>query len=374
MKILVVNPGSTSTKIALFENQQQLFSASLDMDGIDYTNTDGEITLNTLVSRIAQMVSDRGYDLKTITAFVGRSGNMVASPAGTFEVNQKLLDASEYKNGNVHALRYSPHIVKRLSVQFGGRAFVVNSQQADELDILARFTGYTDVWRESGLHVLNHKEVGNRMAAVLGKKYSDSNLIIAHLGGGISVAAHKHGKIVDYSGGGGEGPMAPNRSGTIRALSVINLAYSNQYTKQELLAKTNIRGGLQAHLCTSDAREVERRINAGDAYAKLAYDSMIYQIGKYIAAMAAVLNGNVDSIVLTGGMANSKYLTERVKNQVGWIAPLEVMPGEFEMEGFSNSALRVLTGEEKAVEYTGVPVFSPAEMESMRQTSLATYA
>lgn len=367
-KVLALNPGSTSTKIALFEDETQLFSTNLNLDGIDYKNTDGEGNLQKLFQRVVEEVTKHGYDMGDIDAYAARSGAMNSAPAGVYALNELLLKNCEpYKGGNVHASYYSPPLAKKLMDTYGGKAFVLNAQEADELDIHARFTGFFGNWRKSAIHVLNHKEVGVRTAAEIGKKYEDANLIIAHMGGGISVVAHKGGKMVDYSGSGGEGPMAPTRSGTIPCMQVIQMAFSGEYTKQDMLGKISMTGGLTAHLGTADAREIERRIQEGDEYAKLAYDSMIYQIAKNIGAMAVTLEGKVDAIALTGGLSNSKYLVEEIRRQTGWLAPLYVFAGEYEMECLGHSVLRVLNGEEKSLTYDGHPVFDPEELLKKRK-------
>lgn len=367
-KILAVNPGSTSTKIALFEDYEQLFSTNLNLEGIDYQSSDGMGNLKKLYQRVVEEVTEHGYDMHDIDAYAARSGPMGSSPCGVFELNDLLLEKCRaIENGHVHASYYTPPLVKRLSEEFGRKAYVLNAQNADELDTLARFTGLVGVWRKSALHVLNHKEVGVRVAEAVGKNYNDANLIVAHMGGGISVVAHQKGRMIDYSGSGGEGPIAPTRSGTIPCMALLELAFSGKYTKQELLTKTNVTGGLMDHLGTADAREIERRIQTGDEYAKMTYDAMIYQIAKNIGAMGVTLAGKVDAIALTGGLSNSKYLVESIRTRTGWIAPIYVFPGEYEMECLSSSVLQVLKGQERAKVYTGHPVFDPEKLIQMRK-------
>lgn len=369
-KILAINPGSTSTKIALFQDDVLEFSVNLDLNDIHYDANDGRLILCSLVEKVVREVTNREYRLDEIDVFIGRGGRMTSCAGGIYEIDERMLAENKIENGNVHPLTYSPWVVKQLSEKFGGRAYVLNSQSVDEFADVARVTGYCGVWRHKGLHALNHKQVGTLMARELGRPYDEVNVIVAHLGGGISVVAHEKGRMIDFSGGGGEGPMAPTRSGTVACADVIKLAFSGKYTLAELNGMTSMKGGLTAHLGTADAREVEKRISDGDEYAKLVYDAMIYQISKEIGAMAVAMRGHVDGIALTGGLANSQYLSDNIRAQTEWIAPLKCFPGEYEMECLGQSAFRALTGQEPVQIYTGKPVFDAALWAEKRSASL----
>ena len=367
-KILAVNPGSTSTKIALYDDDNCLFTDNLRLDGVDYGSSDGDGNLMRLKQSVIEKVAEHGYRMEEIDAFSGRGGAMAMSASGVYEVEEKILDANKsYRNGHVHACLYSPNLVHVLSEAYGKPAYILNAQSVDELDLKARFTGFPGVWRLSGLHALNHKEVGARAAESLGKNYNEVNMIVAHLGGGISIVAHKKGKMVDFSGASGEGPMSPTRSGTVSLRDVINMAYSGEYSKSDLMALVSMKGGLLGHLGTEDGREIEKRIADGDTYAEAVYQAMIYQVCKYIGAMAVTLEGKVDVIALTGGLSYSSYVTEEIRKQTEWIAPIQVFPGEFEMESLGRGLLRVLKGQEKESVYTGVPVFDEKAMMDTRK-------
>ena len=223
-------------------------------------------------------------------------------------------------------------------------------------------SGLHDVSRESRGHPLNQKEVGIRYAAEIGRRYEDLNLIISHIGGGITVTAHRKGLMVDSTDViNGDGPMAPTRAGAIPATAIIKMCYSGKYTESQMYDRITKNGGLVDHLGTADVREIQERIKKGDGYAKLIYDAMIYQIAKNIGAYATVLMGRVDAILLTGGVVHDIYLVERIAGRVRYIAPLKVYAGEFEMEAMAAGALRVLTGQEQPRTYTGVPVWNGFE-------------
>ena len=359
-KILALNPGSTSTKIALFEDSRELFSENIDLEGLDYNSTDGEKNLQILRSGVIKGVEEREYSMDKIDAFAGRGGVMASSPAGVYEVDDRILEANKaYKGGRVHACFYSPVLTYILAQEFGKPAYILNAQSVDEFEMRSRFTGFSEVWRISGIHALNHKEVAARAAEKIGRPYNECNLIVAHLGGGISIAAHKNGKMVDFSGSSGAGPMCPTRSGMVPASNVIKMCFSGKYTEKDMQAKVSMNGGLLAHLGTGDGRAVEKMIADGDEFARETYDAMIYQICKDIGSMAVTLEGKVDAIVLTGGLSFSDYVVSSIKKQIGWISDVICFPGEFEMEALGNGVLRVLEEREEVQEYTGVPVFTP---------------
>jgi butyrate kinase len=245
---------------------------------------------------------------------------------------------------------------------YGGKAFVVNPPDVDEFQLVARVSGLHDVFRESRGHPLNQKEVAIRYTAEIGKRYEDLNLVISHIGGGVTVTAHRKGLMVDSTDViNGDGPMAPTRAGAVPAVAIIKMSCSGKYTEREMYDRITKNGGLVDHLGTADVKEIQKRIRNGDAYANLIYDAMIYQIGKNIGAYATVLKGEVDAILLTGGIAHDAYLVEQITDMVKYIAPVKVYAGEFEMEAMAAGALRVLTGQEQPKTYTGVPVWNGFE-------------
>lgn len=358
-KIIVVNPGSTSTKVAVFENENKVFSVNVSHSAeqlAKFAEIPDQISFRK--EEILNAVKAAGIQFEGTAAFAGICTGLLPMPGGTYEVNDLMYLHGSMGIGSKHPGNLGPMLARDFAQQFGARSFVVNPSSTDEFRIEARMTGLRELVRTSRGHPLNQKEVAIRYAAEIGKKYEDINLVVVHMGGGISVGAHEKGKIVDNADSTkGEGRMAPTRTGTLPAASLVELCFSGKYTKKELLDKIQKTGGWTDHLGTSDALEVERRIQSGDEYAKLVYESTAYQISKDIGAYAAVLSGKVDAILLTGGLAHSKYLTGMISSMVGTIAPIKLYPGEFEMEALAAGAMRALLGEETVLEYTGEPVF-----------------
>ncbi|MEG1875643.1 MAG: butyrate kinase [Angelakisella sp.] len=358
-KIFVVNPGSTSTKIALFEDDCAVFSKTIKHDAAVLANF-SEISdeLPYRMDTIAHELEVAHISLQNTTAFVGRGGGLAPLRGGTYPINALLLEHARTGFAVKHPAMLGAQIADALSKRYGGGAYVVNPPDVDELQEVARITGWAGVYRESRIHALNQKEVAIRYAHSVGCSYHELNLIIVHAGGGISVTAHRNGQMVDSNDiVNGDGPMAPTRCGSIPVKNVVEMCFSGDYTYKQMRELINKGGGLVHHLGTSDGLEIGKRIAAGDKKAQLIYDAMIYQISKYIGSMAAVLCGKVDAIILTGGMANDHYLTAQLQSYISFIAPVQVMPGEFEMEALSAGVIRVLDGLEQPVEYTGQPVW-----------------
>lgn len=358
-QIVVINPGSTSTKVAVFDSEEKRFSVNVPhpteelrrfqeiVDQLDYRK-----------ETILRALGERQVDLGKTAAFSGRCTGLLPMPGGVYEVNDLMYQHGGIGPGSKHPGNLGPMIARDFARQFGGRSFVVNPSSADEFRIEARLTGMKEVLRTSRGHPLNQKEVASRYAAQLGKRYDEINVVVVHMGGGISVTAHEEGRMVDTADSTrGEGRMAPTRSGAIPAAELVELCFSGQFTKKQLLDKIMKVGGWTDLLGTADALEVERRIQSGDTFAKLVYETTAYQIAKDIGAYAAVLSGRVDGILLTGGLAYSDYLVRIITEMTRFIAPVVTFPGEFEMEGLAAGALRVLRGEEKPLSYTGKPVF-----------------
>jgi butyrate kinase len=359
-KLFAITLGSTSTKIGVFENEKEVFTTNVSHDAkklneykeiLDQLPYRKETILNELVKH--------NYSLEGVDAFISAGGGLVSLEGGTYEVNETLLGHSRVGFTVKHPNTIGNVLIDEFARQYGGRAFVVNPPDVDEMEEVARVCGWANVTRENRGHPLNHKEVALRYAKEIGKRYEDINLVVCHVGGGLSIAAHSKGRMIDTSDAvSGDGPMAPTRCGAIPVASVIKMCFSGKYTERQLQEMVIKNGGLVDHLGTSDARDVARMIAAGDEYAKLIYDAFIYQIGKYIGAYATVLHGKVDGILLTGGVSNDKVLVEKVTEMVKYIAPVKVYAGELETEAMASGALRVLTGQEKAKVYTGVPVWS----------------
>lgn len=359
-KLFAINPGSTSTKIAMFENDRELFSVNVSHDAAklkEFPEISDQFDYRK--DTILEELEKKGFTLDGTDAFIGRGGGLVGLEGGTYDVNETLLNHARIGLTVKHPATLGSQLAHYFAGIYGGKAYVVNPPDVDELDEVARVTGFANVARESRIHALNQKEIGNRYALERGAAYEDLNLIIAHIGGGVSVTAHRKGRMVDSNDSvNGDGPMAPTRSGAIPATGIIKMCFSGEYTQKQMLEKIVKSGGLVDHLGTSEVLEILERIDKGDAYAKLVYDAMIYQIGKQIGANAAVLHGKVDAILLTGGIARNAYLVEQIKAMTSFIADVHVYAGEFEMEALAAGAYRVLTGQEEAKCYSGVPVWN----------------
>lgn len=359
-KVFAINPGSTSTKIAMFEGDKEVFSKNVSHDA-EKLKEFKEISdqFDYRKETILKELAEAGQTLEGVDAFSARGGGLVNIEGGVYQVGEKLLEHARVGYTVKHPASLGAQLADAFAKEYGGVAFVVNPPDVDEFTDVARVTGLKGIYRESRIHALNQKEIGIRYAAKLGKKYEDLNLIICHIGGGISVTAHNHGKMVDSNDiANGDGPMAPTRCGQLPVKDVVTMCFSGKYTEKEMREKITKTGGLVDHLGTSDAREVTEMIKNGNQYAKLIYDAMIYEIGKTAGSMAAVLCGKVDGIIFTGGISHDKYVVEKLTEMLGFIAPITVMAGEFEMEALAAGAIRVLSGKEEAKIYTGIPVWN----------------
>ena len=364
-RILTINPGSTSTKVGCFQGDKQLFTVNVSHDAEklkEFATISAQLPYRK--ETILQALKTADIDLSTIDAFVGRGGGLLAVEGGTYTVNETLLDhAVRGANGVAHPAQLGSQIAHEFAVQYQKPCFVVNPPDTDELTLCARMTGIKGVYRNVHLHALNLKETAIRHSQKNGWKYENKNYIVCHIGGGISISAHQKGRMIDGNDiVGGEGPMAPTRCGAVPAAEMIRYCAQAEDPKaaRALCTKT---GGFVSHLGTSDALEVTKRAAEGDRKAALIWDTMIYQIIRYIGAMAGVLHGQVDGILLGGGMVHDKGLVQRITEACSWIAPVSAYPGEFELEAMAAGAIRVLNGEEEAKVYTGKPVWSPEEIE-----------
>lgn len=367
-KVLTINPGSTSTKVALFEGETCLYSQTVSHDAGELKKY--ETIADQLPYRrtmILELLKKADIAMDDIDVFVGRGGGLLAMEGGTYQVTDLMLEhARTCANGVIHPAALGSQLAAEFAGQYGAKAMVVNPPDVDELQELARMTGIKGVNRVIHLHALNLKETAIRHSKqVLKKKYEELNYIVCHIGGGISVSAHRKGRMVDgFDIVGGEGPMAPTRCGSISVADL--LTYMEQHNLgidkiRELLTKS---GGFVSHMGISDAVELTKRAENGDKYAAMIWNTMIYQIEKCIGAMAAVLHGAVDGILLGGGMVHSKDLVSQITETCSFIAPVTAYPGEFEMEAMAAGAIRVLNGEEELKEYTGKPNWKGFEWEN----------
>ncbi|MDD2573041.1 MAG: butyrate kinase [Bacillota bacterium] len=352
-RLLVINPGSTSTKIAIFDNEKPVF------EEVIRHSTEELAPYPTIYSQyqyrkdiILETLSKKDINLTKLSAVVGRGGLLQPIPSGTYEVNDKMIEDLRVGLFGQHASSLGGILAREIASQLNIPSYIVDPVVVDELEDIARVSGLPEIERVSIFHALNQKAVARRAARDLEKPYESLNLIVTHMGGGISIGAHKKGRVVDVNNAlDGEGPFSPERAGSLPLEGLIGLCYSGRYTLEEMNKKVVGKGGLVAHLKTNDAQEVERMIEVGDKHAELVYRAMAYQIAKEIGSAAAVLQGKADAIVLTGGIAYSKMLTGWIIESVEFIAPVMIYPGEDEMTALAEGGLRVLRGEEKAKQY-----------------------
>lgn len=353
-RLLILNPGSTSTKIAVYEDETPVLSQSITHSAQElapYARVTDQYEFRK--GLVIQALETRGIGLGSLTGIVSRGGPLGPIQAGAYEVNEDMVWQLRFAPQQEHASSVGALIAYALSRELGIPAFIYDGVSVDEMLELYRVTGLTSMRRRGLGHNLNTRAAALRYAGERGVRYQDVTVIVAHLGGGISVNLHTGGKIVDFISDD-EGPFSPERSGGLPLFFTIDQCYSG-IPKAELMRQCRRSGGLMAHLGTTDTREVERMIQNGDSHAKLVYDAMIVNISKNIAKLAPDVNGRVDAILLTGGIAHSRYVTGEITRQVGWIAPVVVYPGENEMLALAQGGLRVLRGEERARTYHRVP-------------------
>ncbi len=354
-RILTLSPGSTSTKVAVFEGEKVLVKVNITHKQEELAQFEqAKDQLDYRVSTIMNVLTDAKITLDSVDAFSGYCGGMGPTVGGIFAIDENVVNRTLNCGMNHPAILGAP-ILFSLAQKVGKPAYAVNQPDTDEMQDVARITGYPGVYRKSHVHCLNQKEVAIRYAATLNKSYEDINVIVAHIGGGLSVAAHRQGKMIDTNDVlEGSGPFAPNRSGDVPLKPVISQCYSGA-EKKDVLNIVGKTGGLKGLLGTDDAREIEDRIKCGDEWARLVYSAMAYQVAKAIGSFATVLAGKVDGIILTGGVSNDKTFVASISELVSWIAPVTAYGGDFEMEGSAAGALRALTGEEAVMTYTGIP-------------------
>ena len=363
-KILTLSPGSTSTKVAVFDGTEALFRLNVthpaeELKQFDLAADQFEYRKATILAAL----EEQGLKLTDIDAFAGYCGAMGPTIGGTFAIDQTVCDHVMNAGVNHPAILGAP-LLYAFAQEVGKPAYAVNQPDTDELCDVARITGWPGVYRKSHVHCLNQKECAIRCAAEVGKTYTTGNFIVAHVGGGLSVACHAHGRMIDTNDVlEGSGPFAPNRSGDAPLKPVVKLAFSGEHDKKEMDGVIGKTGGLVGLCGTDDARVICKRIEEGDEWAKVVYDAMAYQVAKNIGAFAAVLKGEVDGIVLTGGVSNDPYFTGYITERVGWIAPVKVYGGDFEMDALASGAIRALDGEEEVMTFTGEPSWKGFTMD-----------
>lgn len=351
--ILTINPGSTSTKLGLFDGDKEVFTSTINHD-IEELKGYEKITdqLDLRLGYILEFLAEKNVDINELKAVVGRGGLLKSIPGGTYEVNELMIEDLKAGLQGEHASNLGGLLARAVGEKAHCPAYIVDPVVVDELEPLARFSGIPQLERRSIFHALNQKAVARKYARDEGKKYSDLTLIIAHLGGGISVGIHRQGRVIDVNNAlSGEGPFSPNRSGGLPTIDLFQLCYSDKYSYDQIKKMLIGNGGVSAYLGTNDMREVEERVENGDEKAKLVFEAMAYQVSKEIGSLAPVANGQIDAIILTGGIAYSKPFTKIVKERVSFIAPVKIYPGEEELAALAAGGYRVLTGEENAKIY-----------------------
>ena len=358
MKILVINPGSTSTKISLFEDDTSLFEVSEFHDApvlLKFPTVNDQVAFRKQV--VLDILQRNGYTPEQVEVFVGRGGSAYPQKAGVMPIDERLYqDTWDAVGGSEHAAKLGVLLAYQLCNEFGGKMFTVNPTNTDELCDYARMTGIAGVYRNAQSHVLNQKAVARFHASTLGKKYEDCRFVVAHIDGGITINAHDCGRMVDGNvGSGGDGPFTPTRIGSVPVLNLLD--YMEGHSLDEVRLLCSRAGGFVSHFGTSNSTKVHEMVEAGDRKAVLVWNSMIYQICKEIGAMSAVLCGKVDGILLTGGLVRFGDIVDGIRSRCDWIAPITVYPGEMEQEEMAGAVLRVLRGEDEAHVYTGEPVW-----------------
>jgi butyrate kinase len=347
--ILIINLGSTSTKVAVSKSGEMLFTESVNHPAEElkqYRTIIDQYELRK--DTILAVLSSKGLLLEEIDCVASRGGNMKPIPGGIYEICPAMIDDMKSGKFGQHPNMCGGIVAYNLGKERNIPALTVDPPTVDEMCVYARYSGIPQIKRQSSFHALNSKATARKIAVRLGKDYEEINLITAHLGGGISVAAHRKGKVVDVNNSlDGDGPFSPERAGALPVGDLIRLCFSGDYSKEQLLRLVQGGGGLVAYLGTTSGLEIEKRISEGDAVAAEVFEAMSYQVAKEIGACATVLKGQVDAIALTGSLAYSQRLTDSLKEKVSFIAPVLLDPGENEMEALAAGAMRYITGEEK---------------------------
>jgi len=349
-RILAINPGSTSTKLAVYVNELAQFVKNIRHSDAEMEKFRGRPILDQQGFRstaIEATLSEAGYKTSELDAVAGRGGLLPPLHSGTYVVNEEMLEELRLARRGEHASNLGGVLAHSIAQKAGVPAYVVDPVSVDELPEHARLSGSALLERQCLSHALNSKAVAKRYARECRKAYKSLRLIVAHLGSGITVSAHEGGRMVDVTNSREEGAFSTERAGSVPAMQLASLCFAGKYTFRHVEALLIRDGGLYSYLGTKDLVEVERRIQSGDALAKTVFEAMVYQIGKEIGAMAAVLRGNVDALLFTGGMAHSQLLVKALSGYTNWIAPIKVYPGEDELQALAEGVLRVLRGEEE---------------------------
>lgn len=352
-KLLIINPGSTSTKIGVYEDEKELFEETL-------RHTNEELKqFDTIFDQfqfrkdlILEFINKKNFDIKTLDAVVGRGGLLKPIEGGTYAVNDAMIEDLKVGVQGPHASNLGGILARSIADELDIPSYIVDPVVTDELADVARLSGVPELPRKSIFHALNQKAVAKRYGKECGKGYENLNLVVVHMGGGVSVAAHSNGRVIDVNNTlDGDGPFSPERAGAVPAGQLIKMCFSGEYSEKEVYQKIVGKGGFVGYLNTNDVKDTIDKMEAGDKECEKIYKAFLYQITKSVGEMSAVLKGKVDQIILTGGIAYSPTLVPDLKANVQWIAPVTVYPGEDELLALAQGAIRVLSGEEKAKVY-----------------------
>lgn len=353
IKSLIINPGSTSTKIGVFEDETLLFEETLRHSTEEIAQYASIVDQKDFRKKIiTDLLEKKEFDIKSLNVVVGRGGMLKPIPGGTYAVTDELLADLKVGVQGQHASNLGGILAREIADEIGVPSYIVDPVVVDELMPIARYSGVPELPRKSVFHALNQKAVAKRYAKEQGVPYESLNLIVVHMGGGVSVGAHEKGKIIDvFNALDGDGAFSPERAGGVPSGDLIKMCFSGKYTEKEVYSKIVGKGGFNAYLGTNDMREVVKRAGEGDALAAEMKEAFTFQVAKDMGSMACVLKGKVDQIIVTGGIAYNAAVVDALKERAGFIAPFTVYPGEDELLALAQGAIRVMTGEEKVMEY-----------------------
>lgn len=353
IKSLIINPGSTSTKIGVFEDETLLFEETLRHSTEEIGQYASIVDQKDFRKKIiTDLLAEKNFDIKSLNVVVGRGGMLKPIPGGTYEVTDALLNDLKIGVQGQHASNLGGILAREIGDEIGVPSYIVDPVVVDELNPVARFSGVPELPRTSVFHALNQKAVAKRYAKEIGKPYESLRLIVVHMGGGVSVGAHENGRIIDvFNALDGDGAFSPERAGAVPSGALIKMCFSGKYTEKEVYSKIVGKGGFNAYLGTNDMRTVNKMAEEGNADAVAAREAFIYQVAKDMGSMACVLKGKVDQIIVTGGIAYNEGVVNALKDYAGFVAPFTVYPGEDELLALAQGALRVLNGEEEVMKY-----------------------
>lgn len=353
IKSLIINPGSTSTKIGVFEDETLLFEETLRHSTEEIAQYASIVDQKDFRKQIIiDLLKEKNFDINSLQVIVGRGGMLKPIPGGTYAVSDELLEDLKIGKQGQHASNLGGILAREIGDSIGVPSYIVDPVVVDELMPIARYSGVPELPRTSVFHALNQKAVAKRYAKEKGVSYESLNLIVVHMGGGVSVGAHEKGRVIDvFNALDGDGAFSPERAGGVPSGALIKMCFSGEYTEKEVYKKVVGNGGFNAYLGTNDMRDVAKMIDGGDAHADEIREAFILQVTKDIGSMACVLKGKVDRIIVTGGIAYNKDVVDKMQERAGFIAPFTVYPGEDELLALTQGALRVMNGEEEAMKY-----------------------